>query len=150
MDELCVASVASSWVDNNDDDFGYATAAAENNNKGASCLLHEVTVKVLGLKSVVANLKPTIRVIVAALNNGQVSSKTALSTEFGHLHDESMSMMAVWEDKETTDSTLFFDSELKISSMGTFARQETELVVALADISRKDQETYRDFAKGRK
>ena len=105
---------------------GIDSSMTANKNAETSSVSHEVTVKVLGLKSIVSNLKPNIRVVVATLNNGEVSAKTALSSEFGNLHDEESMSMAIWEDKGTTDSTLFFDSELNLSSTGTFAQQNTD------------------------
>lgn len=102
--------------------------------------LYEVTVKVLGFKSRVRKLDPSVRVVVALINDGMVSSKTALSTEFGALSEEDRMAMAVWDDKDTSESALFFDTELRTSHRGTFARNKTDLVVSLVDTS-VDKET---------
>ena len=110
-----------------------AAANAPVDYRASSLEMHEVTVKVLGLKSVVSDLQNNLRVVVGTLNNGEVSAKTTLSHEFGHLHDERMSM-AVWNDKDASDSTLFFDSELQVSSMGTFGQRDTQLVIALTEV----------------
>lgn len=105
--------------------------------------LHEVSVKLLGLKSIVKDLTPSIRVVAALLNDGQITAKTSLSTEFGFLHEEDHEMsMAVWEDSNVdaaTDATLYFDEELKVTQLGTFGRRETDIIVALVDVSQKDQ-----------